>query len=293
MNPNEELKEFLRSRRARLQPDDVGLQSFPFRRRVTGLRREELAQLVGVSVDYYVRLEQGRTRNVSETVLGRVAEALRLDETERAHLFHLAKPTKERRRTESAQRVRPGILRLLESIDRTPAFVLGRRMDVLACNRLVCALLEDFDALPPQERNLARHMFLHEGVRALYATWESNARDTVEMLRMYAGRHPDDPKLSTLVGELSLKSEEFRQWWAAHDVRERTYGTKRLCHPIVGELTIAYETFQLPADPDQTFCIYTVEPDSPSEVALQRLVAMVSSEQQQPANIVALDFDRS
>jgi transcriptional regulator with XRE-family HTH domain len=292
MNPNEELKEFLRSRRGRLHPDDVGLRSFPGRRRVTGLRREELAQLVGVSVDYYVRLEQGRTRNVSETVLSRVAEALRLDETERAHLFHLAKPTKERRRAESAQRVRPGIVRLLESIDRTPAFVLGRRMDVLACNRLACALLEDFDALPPQERNLARHMFLHEGVRSLYATWESNARDTVAMLRMYAGRHPDDPKLSTLVGELSVKSEEFRQWWAAHDVRERTYGTKRLCHPIVGELTISYETFQLPADPDQTLCMYTVEPGSPSEVALLRLVALASGKQH-PTKIVALDFGPS
>ena len=274
---NTELREFLRTRRARLQPEEVGLPSFGERRRVPGLRREELAQLAGVSFDYYVRLEQGRTRNVSESVLDAVARALRLTATERAHLFNLARPTRPRRRAEAAARVRPGLRRLVETITDTPAFIVNRQGDVVAWNDLVAALIVDFDALAPRDRNLARFMFLDDRARSVFPDWDTGARDSVATLRMAAGRDPDDPVLNELIGELSVKSATFRRWWADHDVKERTHGTKRYRHPVVGDITVAYEALLLPADPDLTLMIYTVEAGSPSEVALGRLLGLVES----------------
>ena len=202
MDHNAELKEFLRTRRARLRVEDVELGGSARVRRVPGLRREEVAQLAGVSVDYYTRLEQGRHLNVSDEVLDAVARALRLDDVERSYLFEIArkKTRRARRRPAPVQRVRPGVRRVLETLDEVaPAFVFGRRMDMLAANRLARALMGDFEALPPRERNLLRFTFLDESARELFTDWEEVARDNVAILRLDAGRHPDDPLLTELV----------------------------------------------------------------------------------------------
>jgi transcriptional regulator with XRE-family HTH domain len=276
MDHNAELREFLRSRRARLSVDDVEIGGTGRTRRVPGLRREEVAQLAGVSVDYYSRLEQGRHLNVSDEVLDAVARALRLDATERSYLFQIARtnPRVRRRAPAPVQRVRPGVRRILKTLDYViPAFVFGRRMDVLASNRLARALMTDFDALPPRDRNLLRYTFLDESSRELFVDWEDVARDNVAILRLDAGRHPDDPLLVELVGELSVKSPEFRRWWADHNVRERSHGIKRYHHPLVGDLTVDYESVALLGDPDQTLCIYTAEANSPSETALRLLAS--------------------
>ena len=273
MDKRRELGQFLKSRRARLQPEDVGLQAYG-RRRVPGLRREELAQLAGVSVDYYVRLEQGRAGQASEAVLDAIARALRRNDAERAHVYDLSRPVRRRRRELRPERVRPGVKRLIEALDGIPAMLTGRRMDVLAWNRLAAALLVDWGALPREQRNAARHVFLDDSARELYAEWEEGARATVAYLRLVAGRYPDDAGLAELIGELSMKSEDFRRWWADHDVHEKTHGTKRLVHPIVGELTVSYESLTLPGDSDQVLVTYTAEPGSESETALRLLGSM-------------------
>lgn len=271
MTSKEDLREFLRSRRARIAPEAVGLPVGHGHRRVPGLRREELAMLAGVSVDYYVRLEQGRNTSVSASVLDAIARALQLDDHERTHLFDLAKPKAGARRpAPPPQRVRPGIRVLLENFV-TPAFVLGRRLDVLATNRMARALLCDFDALPARERNHARWVFLDPAARELYVDWDAVARDNVAVLRMDAGRHPDDPQLSELIGELTMKSPQFAGWWADHDVLRQTHGSKRYHHPVVGDLTVTYEALPLPDDPEQTLFVYSVEPGSPSAEALALL----------------------
>jgi transcriptional regulator with XRE-family HTH domain len=274
MDKRRELGEFLKSRRARLRPDDLDLPSFG-RRRVPGLRREELAQLAGVSVDYYVRLEQGRAGQPSEGVLDALGRALRLDDAEWAHLHDLSRAARRRRREPPPERVRPEVRRLMDALDSTstPATVIGRRADVLAWNETAAALVADWGALPPQQRNAARHVFLDEGARELYPDWEEGARATVAHLRLAAGRHPDDPALAELIGELSMKSEEFRRWWPRHDVQEKTHGAKRFMHPIVGPLTLAYESLALTGDGDQTLIVYTAEPGSDSETALRLLGA--------------------
>ncbi|MFG1934348.1 helix-turn-helix transcriptional regulator [Mycobacterium sp. NPDC048908] len=276
MEHNAELGEFLRSRRARLSVEDVAIGGTGRTRRVPGLRREEVAQLAGVSVDYYSRLEQGRHLNVSDEVLDAVARALRLDATERSYLFQVARKNRRARRraTAQVQRVRTGVRRILETLDDVaPAFVFGRRMDILAANRLARALMADFDTMPPRDRNLLRYAFLDESTRELFVDWEELARDNVAILRMDAGRHPDDPELVELVGELSVKSPEFRRWWADHNVRERTHGVKRYHHPIVGDVTVNYESVAVLGDPDQTLCIYTAEAGSSSEEALRLLAS--------------------
>jgi transcriptional regulator with XRE-family HTH domain len=275
LDPRNELSEFLRTRRARLQPEDVGLPYFGVRRRVPGLRREELAQLAGVSAAYYTRLEQGNARNVSAAVLEAIADALRLDRAEREHLDHLAKPARRRGRAvpPRPQRVRPQLQHLLDAMDSVPAYVLGRRCDILAWNRLACALLGDFGALPPEQRNMAWLVFMEPATRELYDDWEGKARDMVAGLRMHAGRSPDDPRLAALIGELSVKSPEFRQWWAAHDVRGTGPCTKELHHPVVGRLTLANESMVLPADPDQLLVTYAAEPGSASAEALRLLAS--------------------
>ncbi|MEU8587429.1 helix-turn-helix transcriptional regulator [Streptomyces sp. NPDC048664] len=277
--PNLELRDFLRSRRARVGPDEVGLGPHAGRRRVPGLRREEVAQLAGVSVDYYVRLERGRTPNASSAVLDAVARALRLDQAERAHLFDLARPRpgSGRRRPTPPQRVRPGLLRILDALTATPAMILGHRLDVLAANPLAKALYTDFDALPHRDRNLARFVFLDPTAHDLLADWETAARGTVAALRLYAGRHPHDARLNELVGELSVRDEDFRQWWADHDVLRYTHGIKPYRHPLVGELDLAYESLTLPDDPDQSLYLYTAEPGSPSAHALDLLATWSAS----------------
>ncbi|MEU9407174.1 helix-turn-helix transcriptional regulator [Streptomyces sp. NPDC048281] len=256
-----EIGDFLRSRRARIRPEEVGLPSHG-RRRVPGLRREEVAQLAGVSVDYYIRLEQGRgPGGVSDAVLDAVARVLRLDETEHAYLLTVARPQRKGTARPSRPRIRPGVQLLLDGMERTPAFVLGRRMDVLAWNALGDAV-NGFSALAPAERNIPRQVFLDAAAGDFYPDWAAVAAQAVANLRIDAGRHPDDPLMAALVGELSVKSTDFRRLWADHEVKECAYGTKRIRHPVAGLLTLPYETLTVPTDPDQTIVAYTPEPGS-------------------------------
>jgi transcriptional regulator with XRE-family HTH domain len=269
-----ELSEFLRTRRARLKPEEVGLPGFGRRRRVPGLRREELAQLAGVSVAYYTRLEQGNGRNVSAEVLDSIARALRLTDAEHAHLTHLAKPKQHKKKPAArTQQVRGTLRTLLDSMDGLPAYVVGRRSDILVWNRMAAAVFGDWAELPPQERNWARLVFLRPEYRDLFVDWEQKAIDIVCALRMHAGCHPDDPRLSALVGELSVKSEEFRRLWATHDVKEKSHGIKRLRHPLVGDLDLNFESFGTLDDSEQSLVTYHAEPGSPSAQALRLLAS--------------------
>src|ERR1044072_734627 len=233
-----ELSECLRTRRARLKPEDVGVPDFGRHRRVPGLRREELAQLAGVSVAYYTRLEQGNGRNVSAEVLDALAHALRLSDAEHAHLTRLAKPKQKKKPTVRAQQVRGTLRTLLDAMDGVPAIVVGRCSDILVWNRVAAAVFGDWAELPAQERNWARLIFLRPEYRDLFVDWEHKAIDVVSLLRMDVGSHPDDLRLSALVGELSVKSEEFRRRWATHDVKEKCHGIQRLRHPLVCELDL-------------------------------------------------------
>ncbi|MFJ4689974.1 helix-turn-helix domain-containing protein [Streptomyces sp. NPDC088766] len=269
-----ELSEFLRTRRARLKPGDVGLPDFGRHRRVPGLRREELAQLAGVSVAYYTRLEQGNGRNVSAEVLDSIARALRLTDAEHAHLTHLAKPKQHKKKPAARGRqVRPALRELLDQMDGVPAYVVGRRSEILAWNRMAAAVFGDWGELPVAERNWARLVFLRPDYRDLFVDWEQKAIDIVCTLRMDAGCYPDDPRLSALVGELSVKSEDFRRLWATHDVKDKGYGVKLLHHPLVGELSLHFEGFQLLGEGEQTMVTYHAEPGSPSAEALRLLAS--------------------
>ncbi|MHC3455970.1 helix-turn-helix transcriptional regulator [Streptomyces prasinus] len=276
------MAEFLRSARSRLTPQEAGLDDpSPGRRRVSGLRREELAQLAGVSVDYYTRLEQGRSRSASAEVLDALATALHLDDAERSHLHVLARrrPGPARRRPRP-QRVHAATWDLLETLQQTcrPGFVLGRRLDMLAQNQLAGRLITDFQALPAAERNQARFVFLDPHARELYRDWNRVAADTAAMLRLEAGRHPDDPALSALVGDLSIRSEEFRRFWSDNKVHRRTTGTKDYRHPLVGDLTVTYQALTPVDDPDQILFVYGTEPGSPSETSLRLLSQWSSAE---------------
>ncbi|MFG2987990.1 helix-turn-helix transcriptional regulator [Streptomyces sp. NPDC048257] len=276
------LGEFLRTRRSHLRPEDLALPDFGGRRRVAGLRREEIAQLAGVSVDYYTRMEQGRVPNPSPAVLDALAHALRLDRDETAHLHRLtqAQSTAARtatRRPAPSQRVRPMLQRLLDELTDLPAMVMGRRMDILAWNQGASALFGDYAALPQAERNIARITFLDPSSRNLYADWTACARENVAYLRLAAGRHPDDPELANLIGELSMKSEDFRRWWAEHSVQDKTAGTKQFHHPVVGDLELSYETLRSAEDPDQALITYAAEPNTPSRDALHMLLAWTTT----------------
>ncbi|WP_433479513.1 helix-turn-helix transcriptional regulator [Spirillospora sp. CA-142024] len=271
-----ELGEFLRSRRARLRPEELGLPDYGGRRRVPGLRREELAQLAGVSVDHYVRLEQGRTLHFSEAVLDAVARALRLGDVEREHLYRLARPFTGPAEDEP-QLVRPGLRRLLDSTGDVPAYIVGRNTDVLAWNDLAAALITDFGALPPAERNLARLVFLDDGMRGLYADWRGKAEDVAAYLRLDAGRHPGDPSTQALVDELSVASPEFREIWSEHRLKDKTHGRYVYRHPVVGLLDLGFETLRPADDPDQALIAHTVEEGSPSHTALRLLASCTTT----------------
>ncbi|MEV4561933.1 helix-turn-helix transcriptional regulator [Kitasatospora sp. NPDC049285] len=272
------LADFLRTRRARLRPQDVALPDYGGTRRVAGLRREEIAQLAGVSVDYYTRMEQGRVANPSDGVLDALARALRLSGDETRHLHDLARPRQAARPVRGpgarrGQQVRPMLQRLLDELKDVPALVMGRRMDVLAWNPAAVALLGDYAAVDPAERNIARITFLDPITRELYADWSACARENVAYLHLEAGRHPGDPRLARLIGELSMRSEDFRRWWAEHPVQDKTAGTKRFHHPLVGDLELSYETLRAADDPDQALVTYAAEPGSPSHDALRMLLA--------------------
>ncbi|MEV5957178.1 helix-turn-helix transcriptional regulator [Streptomyces sp. NPDC051987] len=269
-----ELSEFLRTRRARLKPEDVGLPDFGRHRRVPGLRREELAQLAGVSVAYYTRLEQGNGQNVSAEVLDAIARALRLTDAEHAHLTHLAKPKQHKKKPAArSQHVRGSLRQLLDTMDSVPAYIGGRYSDILAWNRMAAAVFGDWGELVPQERNWARLVFLNPAYRELFVAWEEKASDVVALLRMQAGYYPDDPRLSALVGELSVKSAEFRRLWAMHDVKEKSHDVKHLHHPLVGDLLLNYESFPVTDGSHQCLSIYHAEPGSPTAEALRLLAS--------------------
>ncbi|MFE6051556.1 helix-turn-helix domain-containing protein [Kitasatospora sp. NPDC056446] len=280
MDQRTELSEFLRSRRARLRPEDVGLPDTTTRRRVPGLRREELAQLAGVSTAYYTRLEQGHGESVSTAVLDAIARVLRLSPAERDHLGRLTRPARRRpgRAAARVQRVRPELQQLLDAMESVPAYVLGRRLDVIAWNRLGSALLGDFAAMPPEQRNMAWHVFLDPAAQELYVDWEGKAGDVVGMLRLDAGRDPDDPRLASLIGELSVKSEDFRRLWAAHGIQDKGHGTKRLHHAVVGALSLQYETLRPAGDTDQVLVTYHAEPGSTSAESLRLLASWAATE---------------
>ncbi|MEU0388920.1 helix-turn-helix transcriptional regulator [Streptomyces chartreusis] len=279
-----ELGDFLRSRRARIQPEEVGLASYG-RRRVPGLRREEVAQLAGVSVDYYIRLEQGRgsggtsrtkSGGVSDAVLDAVARVLRLDEAEHEYLRALARPRRRSESSPAASRVRPGVRLILDGLDRNPAYVLDHRMDVLAWNALGDAVV-GFGDKAPGERNMPRRVFLDPAARDLYPDWPAIASQTVAHLRLKAGHHPDDAAMGRLVGELSAASEDFRRLWADHLVKPCDHGVKQIRHPVAGLLTLPYETLTIPAAPDQTIVAYTPEPGSETAERLALLGSWVTS----------------
>jgi transcriptional regulator with XRE-family HTH domain len=281
MARHSELGAFLRAQRARLRPGDVGLAPDTVARRVPGLRREEVARLAGVSTDYYTRLEQGRKVSASESVLNAVARALCLDETGREHLFDLARPpaVPPERAKARAQRARWSTVQLIESWTDQPAMILGRRRDVLGINALARALIFDFTMLPVAERNYIRWILLDPMARELYRDWETVASEMVGILRMDAGRFPDDRGISDLVGELAVKSKEFPSWWADQRVVAHTHGVKRFRHQLVGDLELQWQGLLLPGDEDQRILVYFAVPGSPSAEKLSLLASWNAPEQ--------------
>jgi transcriptional regulator with XRE-family HTH domain len=283
----DEIRQFLTSRRARVTPEQAGLPAYGGNRRVAGLRREEVALVAGVSVDYYTRLERGNLGGVSEAVLDALARALQLDEAERGHLFDLARaanPTARPRRRPAQQRVRPSVQRILDAIKDAPADVRNGRRDVLAANRLGYALYSELYVDPVRPANVARFVFLSPRARAFFPDWEGTASDLVANLRSEAGRNPHDRGLQDLVGELSTRSQEFRSRWATHDVRQHQTGRKRLHHPAVGDLELTYEVLALPADPGLSLVVYGAEPGSASQDGLKLLASWAATlDQAEPA----------
>jgi len=271
MSSADEIREFLTTRRAKLSPELAGVPRYGRKRRVPGLRREEVALRAGISVEWYTRLERGVARGVSEEVLDAIGSALQLDEAERAHLADLirtANAERPPRRTSTPQRVRPSIARIVDVLGPFPACVTNGRLDVLYANDLAEALFSDVFRDPVRPPNLARFVFLDPRARNFYRDWEKAASDTVAVLRAEAGRKPYDRGLSDLVGQLSTRSDEFRMRWAAHDVGFHRAATKQMHHPLVGDLTLAFEMLELPADPGLSLLTYSAEPESPSEEAL-------------------------
>jgi transcriptional regulator with XRE-family HTH domain len=275
----DDVREFLTTRRAKVTPEQAGLPTFGDKRRVPGLRREEVALLAGVSADYYVRLERGNLAGVSEQVLDALARALQLDEAERSHLFDLARastgPVRGSRRA-AVTKVRPGVLRILESLD-TPAYVRNARMDILAANDVAFALYDgllDRDHLP---LNLARFLFLDQRAPAFFLDWENVADDAVAALRAEAGRNPHDNGLTNLIGELATRSDEFRTRWARHNVKHHRTSAKRLHNSLVGDIQLTGEAMELAGD-GLVVITYTAEPDSPAAEALRFLASWAAQQ---------------
>ncbi|MEV6625896.1 helix-turn-helix domain-containing protein [Amycolatopsis sp. NPDC051106] len=267
-----ELGDFLKARRAQLSPHDVGLPEPASPRRVAGLRREEVAQLAAISVDYLTRLEQGRVQ-ASSSVLATLARALRLSDDQQSYVYELAGKPFRRPRRRAAERLRPAMKRLLDQLAETPAMVLGRRLDVVAWNEAAAALFTDFARYPPNRRNYVYLLFADASVRALHTDWEEAARTAVAALHLEAARDPDAPELADLVGELAVQHPEFRTWWAAHHVTSAGYGVKRYHHPVVGDLTLDCDMWESPDGSGQRLMVLTAEPGSPAREALRILAS--------------------
>ena len=268
-----ELGEFLRVRRSQLTPAETGVPTYGTTRRVPGLRREEVAQLAGLSVTYYTRLEQGESHQMSDSVVESIANALRLDDSERVHLRRLAWPAQHAWRETKPEEVRDSLLAVVESATGQAAAIIGRQMDLLGGNRLAYAL---FGLRPGQRVNMARQMFLEPAMRDLAVDWPGSARETAAYLRMATSDQPDDPRLAELVGELSIKSPEFAEMWAAHPVAECTHGVHEYDHPLVGRLTLTSESLRVPDDPSQRLLFFGATPGSDSAERLRLLDSLVS-----------------
>lgn len=279
----DDLAGFLRTRRSRVDPESVGVPT-DSRRRVEGLRREEIAHLSGVSVDYYVRLEQGRATQPSEQVLDALARVLDLDETEREHLYRLARQRRRRAKAPSG-RVRPELLRVLDLVTDAPALIMDHRLNVLAGNRLAALLFGH----PIPGLNTARHIFLEEAERGLYADWEGCTLDVVGHLRLAAGKYPHDSGLASLIGELAMGSERFRRLWARADVRARTHGRKAYRHPLVGLIDLHQENFALPDESGMELLVLAAAPGSPAEDGLRLLARLDGAQDDVHASVSDLD----
>lgn len=284
MDNRAEVREFLMSRRAKISPETAGLPAGG-NRRVPGLRRSEVATLAGVSVEYYSRLERGTIAGASSSVLESLARALQLDDTERAHLLDLARAAdgipasgRPRRRSAKATASRHSLTWALAAITNAVAFVRDSHQDLLATNALGRAFYSPVIGDGGRTPNLARFQFLDPASRDFYPDWDLFAEMCVAIMRAEAGRDPHDKALQDLVGELSTRSDTFRTLWAAHNVRTHGTGTKRFHHPVVGELTLAYEELAVTADPGTILMIYTAEPGSPSAERLQLLASYAASE---------------
>lgn len=283
MDLRTDIREFLSSRRARITPEQAGLPAYGGKRRVKGLRREEVALLAGVSVDYYVRMERGRLTGASDGVLDALASALQLDEAERDHLFHLARrsgaPAGPRRRR-PVLTVRSTLQQVLDAISDAPAWILNGRCDVLAVNQLARALYSPLLADPRRPANAARFVYLTpEAARNFFVDYDQIANDMAAKLRMEAGRNPHDEELITLVGELSMRSELFRKRWASQDVRLRRSGRKRVHHPTVGQLDLDVESLELPAEPGLHLNVYTAPAGTPTAEKLGLLASWAATQQ--------------
>jgi transcriptional regulator with XRE-family HTH domain len=295
MDPRSEVREFLSSRRARINPEQAGLPAYGGHRRVKGLRREEVALLAGVSVDYYTRMERGSLAGASDGVLDAIASALQLDEAERDHLYALARaagPSSNRRRRKSATTVRPALQQVLTAITDAPAWIRNGRHDVLAMNDLARALYSPVLADPRRPANTTRFVYLNPGAaEEFFVDYDQITRDAAAMLRLEAGRNPHDEELVALIGELSTRSDLFRQRWAAQDVRFHRSGRKRLRHPIVGQLDLDFESMELPSEPGLKLNIYTAAAGTPTSDGLKLLASWAASQEkplteQAPAPVI-------
>ena len=279
-----EIREFLTSRRARITPEQAGLPAYGGNRRVAGLRREEVAMLAGVSADYYVRLERGSLVGASDSVLEAIARALQLDDAERDHLFDLARAANataasgaKKRAGASRQRIKPVIQQVLDAITEAAADVRNERGDIVASNRLGYALYSEIHAETVQPPNVARYTFLNPRAKEFFVDWDKAASDVVAVLRATVGRNPYDKSLSDLVGELSTRSDDFRVRWATHNVRRHTSGSKRMRHPVIGEIELNYQSFDMPGEPGLRFNVFTAEPDTPNQEALRFLASWAAT----------------
>ena len=283
MDNRAQVREFLASRRARITPGQAGLPAYGGNRRVTGLRREEVALLAGVSIDYYVRIERGNLAGASDAVLEGIARALQLDDAERDHLFDLARgaePQPARLHRSREPGVTASVQQVLDAITDAPAWVRNARHDMLAANRLARALYTPLLADPRRPANNARFVYLDPASRDFFTDWERAADDIAAMLRLEAGRNPYDKKLVELIGELSTRSDDFRTRWAAHNVRFHRTGHKKLHHPVVGDLDLNFEAMELPSQPGLTLLVYTAPQGSPTADSLKLLASWAATAEQ-------------
>ncbi|MFJ9909029.1 helix-turn-helix transcriptional regulator [Streptomyces sp. NPDC101152] len=282
MSTESDIRAFLASRRAKITPQQAGLPAFGSNRRVPGLRREEVALLAGVSIDYYVRLERGHLGGASEEVLDSVANALQLDDAERAHLHDLARAAAKRpvRRARRPRGPLPdSVLRVLNSMSDCPAFIRNGRLDILATNPLGRALYSPLYSNGAHEPvNIARFQFLDPAGRDFFPEWEQSVHTTVSLLRTEAGRAPGDSGLTNLIGELVTRSEEFRTAWAQHNVRLHHTGRKAFRHPVIGEISLDFDAMELPAQPGLTLTAYSAPAGTPEHDKLQLLAAWGATE---------------